>query len=337
MYRRVLVVCALLWLASCKSSPPPNVAATVNSRPITYTELDKQYQLQFPQNTDQPPSEEQVMIQKLEVLRTMIDSEILLQRAEKAGLMAVDSDVDAKLNELKAPYTQEEFQRQLTAKKLTLDDMKAQLRRDLSILKLLNKEVTSKINISDKDISDFYNANRAGFHLPEPQLHIASILVTPKPDDNVRNLKNDKAKTEEQARAKIMMLENRVRQGEDFGMLAQNFSEDQQSAGNGGDLGFIAESALEKVTPDVRKAILGLKPGQVSHVVRTPEGYRLFRLLGREGAGQRELSDPLVQQRIREQLQNRKDQLLKAAYYEVARNSAQLANYLASSIVVGKK
>ena len=59
------------------------------------------------------------MSQKLEILRGLIDNEIMLQRAEKLGLMAVDADVDAKINELKAPYTKEEFQRQLTQKKMT--------------------------------------------------------------------------------------------------------------------------------------------------------------------------------------------------------------------------
>ena len=60
-------------------------------------------------------------------------------------------DVETKLNELKAPYTQEELQKQLQSKKLTLDDLKQQLRRDLSIQKLFNKEITSHISISDAE------------------------------------------------------------------------------------------------------------------------------------------------------------------------------------------
>jgi peptidyl-prolyl cis-trans isomerase SurA len=323
-------------LAACKSSPPPNVAATVNSRPITYTELEKQYQLQFPQQGSEQLSEEQTNIQKLEVLRTMIDNEILLQRAEKAGLMAVDADVEQRLTELKAPYTQEAFQKQLTDRKLTLEDLKVQLRRDLSVKKLLNKEVTAKINITDKDIGDFYNANKAAFNLPEPRLHIAQILVTPIADENVRNLKNDDAKTEDAARSKILSIEGRVRAGEDFGMLAQNYSEDPQSAANGGDIGFIPESSLEKASPEVRRIIASLQPGQVSKPIKAREGYVLYRLITREPAGQRELSDPLVQQNIREELQKRREQMLTAAYYEVARNSSQVTNYLAANIVGAK-
>ena len=136
-------------------------------------------------------------IQKLEVLRTLIDSEIMLQRAEKMGLMAADADVEAKYNELKAPYTQEEFQKQLNSRKMTAEDLKAQLRRDLSVSKLFNKEITSQISITDKDITDFYNSNKASFNLAEPQIHMAQILVTPTADPNVRNLKNDKAQDDD--------------------------------------------------------------------------------------------------------------------------------------------
>src|SRR5258708_28384279 len=215
-------VLLLAAMAGCKRSAPANVAATVNGRAITYAELDQNYESQFP-SAEERPSDDQVLIQRLEVLRTLIDREVMLQRAEKLGLMAVDADVDAKFTELKSPYTQEEFQKQLDAKKMTVDDLKTQLRRDLSIQKLFNKEISSHINITDKDVADFYNANRASFNLAEPQIHMAQILVTPFPDPSVRNLKSDKAATPEQSKKKIHMLEERLRKNEGFSMLAQHY------------------------------------------------------------------------------------------------------------------
>jgi len=328
------VTILVLTGVACKHAVPDNVAATVNNRPITYADLDKQYQSQFMSSTERP-SDDQMMIQKLEVLRSLIDNEIMLQRAERLGLMATDSDVEAKLTELKSPFTQEEFQKQLATRKMSLEDLKAQLKRDLSIQKLFNKEITSHIAISDKDISSFYNANKSSFSFAEPQVHLAQIVVTPNPDPNVRNLKNDKAQNEDQAKKKIEMIVARVHQGEDFGMLAQNFSEDPTSAPNGGDLGFVPESALEKASPEVRKA-LSIAPGQVTPIIHTAEGYRVFKIFSKEPAGQRELSDPRVPQNIRETLLNRKDQLLRAAYYEVARDEAQVVNYLAQSITQNK-
>ena len=330
----VVFVCALLSLAACKKSAPANVAATVNNRVITLAELDKQYSTQFPPDRATPEvSEDLVAIQKLEVLRSLIDNEIMLQRAEKLGLMAVDADVEAKFNELKAPYTQEEFQKQLTGRKLTAEELKAQLRRDLSVQKLFNREITSHIAINDKDLADFYAANRDSFNLAEPQVHLAQILVTPNPDPGIRNLKSDKAQNDDQARKKIQMLLTRLNKGEDFTMLAQNFSEDPESAPNGGDLGFISESSLEKANVDLRKMVMQLQPGQVSPLIRTAEGYRILKVISKEPAGQRDLTDPRVQQTIRETLLNRKDTLLKAAYYERSRNDAKVVNYYAASIL----
>lgn len=338
MCRVVSLICTALLVTcatACKRAVSSNVAATVNGRVITYADLDKQYEAQF-MSSSEKPSADQMEIQKLEVLRTLVDSEIMLQRAEKLGLMATDADVESKLAELKAPYTEEEFQKQLAARKMTLDDLKAQLKRDLSITKLFNKEITSHISISDKDVTDFYNANKSSFNFPEPQVHLAQILVSPTPDPNVRNLKNDKAQNDEQARKKMDMLVARLRQGEDFVMLAQSFSEDPTTAPNGGDLGFVPESALEKANPEIRAAIQTAAVGQVTPVIKTAEGYRIFKIYSKEPAGQRELTDPRVQQNIRDTLRNRKDQLLRAAYYEVARDEAQVTNYLAQAVAQTK-
>jgi peptidyl-prolyl cis-trans isomerase SurA len=326
-----LLAITVLSISGCKRAVPENVAATVNGRVITYADLDKQYQTQF-MSSPEHPSDDQMMIQKLEVLRTLVDNEIMLQRAEKLGLMATDADVESKFTELKAPFTQEEFQKQLASRKMSAEDFKAQLKRDLSIQKLFNKEITSHISISDHDVSDFYNSNKSSFNFPEPQVHVAQILVTPNPDPNVRNLKGDKAQNEDQARKKMDMLLARLKQGEDFGVVAQNFSEDPTYAPNGGDLGFVPESALEKANPDIRKAIQSATPGQVTPIVHTSEGYRVFKVFSKEPAGQRELTDPRVQQNIRETLLNRKDQLLRAAYYEVARDEAKVVNYLAMTV-----
>jgi len=325
------LLCGFALLAACGRSVPSDVAATVNGRPIKYNEVDQAYKAQFPGKAE-GESEDQVQLRRLEVLRSLIDNEIMFQRAEKASLVATDADVDARLGELKSTYTKEEFDKQLKAWGVTLEELKARIRRDESVKKLFNKEITSKINITDGDIANFYNANRGSFNLPEPTVHLAQIVVTPQPDPNVRNLKNDKAKSDEEAVRKINAIATRLHQGEDFTMMAQNFSEDPQTTPNGGDLGFVPESSLEKTSPELRKLIMSLQPGQLSPVIHTQEGYRILKLLSKEPAGQRDLSDPRAQQTIRSTLLDRKDQLLKTAYYEMARNEAKVVDYMAQSI-----
>ncbi len=323
------VACAALF--SCKKTPPTNVAAQVNTRAITYAELDKAYQSQYPQQPE-GSSEDQVMMQKLDLLSSLINSELLMERAEKLGLTATDADVETEFNKMKAPYTKEEFDRQLAARKMSVEDLKSQLRHDLTIQKLINKEITSHITITDADVANFYNSNKASFNLAEPQIHMAQIVVTKNPDANVRNLKNSKAQNDAEAKAKITDIAERLKRGEDFAMLAQNYSEDPNSAANGGDRGFVPASALAGASPELRKLLDSLPPGGISPIIPTPDGYVILKVISKEPAGQRELNDPRVQQSIRDTLLNRKDNLLKAAYYEVARNNAKVENYLARRI-----
>jgi peptidyl-prolyl cis-trans isomerase SurA len=334
--KRIFVVLAAavaaLTLVSCKHSPPANVAAEVDSHAITNTDLEKTYQSQYSQQSE-GASEDQVLTQKLDLLSSMITQEIMLRKAEKLGLNAVDADVDAEISKMRAPYTKEEFEKQLSAQHMTLDDLRLKVRSKLTVDKLVNKEITSKITITDADVKNFYNNNKAAFNLPEPAIHMAQVLVTPFPDPNVRNLKNSKAQNDKEARAKIEDILGRLKRGDDFGMLAQNYSEDPNSAPNGGDMGFVRQSDLEKVNPELRKMVISLPPNGVSPIIPTPEGYRILKVISKEPAGQRELNDPRVQQNIRDTLLNSKDQLLRAAYYETARNDAKIQNYLAKSIV----
>jgi len=324
-------VLAAFSLVSCKKSPPAGVAAEVNGHAITTAELEKIYASQAAQ---QPPTSnaDVIMQQKLDLLTSLITSEIMLQKAEKLGLTAVDSDVDTDFNSKKAPYTKEEFEKLLADRHMTAADLRAQIRRDLTISKLINKEITSHIVITDADVTNFYNANKSAFNFPEPRVHLAQILVTPTPDPNVRNLKNSKAQSPPEAEAKIQDLQRRIKAGEDFALLAQNYSEDSGSAPNGGDMGFHPEGDFAKM-PDFLKLIREMPAGSTSGVVKMQEGYRIFKMVSKEPAGQRDLNDPRTQQEIREELRSQKDQLLKAAYFEVSRNGARIQNYLAQSIV----
>jgi peptidyl-prolyl cis-trans isomerase SurA len=203
---------------------------------------------------------------------------------------------------------------------------------------VLNKEITSKINITDGDITAYYNEHKAEFNLIEPQYHLAQILVTTQPNPQARNVAN-KAQNDAEAKKKIQAIENRLDSGEDFGTVAMNLSEQPETAQNGGDLGFVPESSL-KGDKQAFDAISKLKPGQYTGVLVVADpnshqifGYRVVRLISKEAAGQRELQDPRIQQAIREQLRDRKEQLLKAAYYEVIRDEAKVENFFAESIL----
>jgi peptidyl-prolyl cis-trans isomerase SurA len=330
----------MLLAAGCSSGRrDENVLATVDGRKIFRAEVDKYYSNQTA-GSDQQPSGEQATSLRLSILSQMIDDELLMRQAEKLGLLATDDEVQRKLTELKSPYTEEQFNQRLKEKKITLDDFKRDLRRSITREKVLNKEITAKINISDRDISDYYNSHRAEFNLIEPQYHLAQIFVTPTPNPQVRNLQNSKAQNDAEAKKKIEMIGNRLDSGDDFATLAMNYSEDTETSTNGGDLGFTPESALRNTDPATRETVMVLKPGQYSPVItvanpatRQVFGYRIVKLVSKEPAGQRALNDPRVQQAIREQLRDRREQLLKAAYYEVLRDHAKIDNYFAQQVL----
>jgi peptidyl-prolyl cis-trans isomerase SurA len=333
---------ALLALAAgCHRSPSADVVATVNGKQLLQTDLDKYYKanLATQGETAQKISSAQAQLRRLQILRQMIEDEILQQRASKLNLVASDEDVNAKLTEIKSPYTQDQFQEKLKQNNITLDDLKTNLRHSLTKEKLLNKEIESKINVTDSQIRDYYNAHKAEFNLIEPQYHLAQIVVTTTPSQQPGNLQNNKAGNDADARKKIAALRNSLENGEDFGTLAANYSEDANTSSNGGDMGFVAESAL-KTDAEAYNAINKLKLDQYTPVLPVYDNsshkvaaYVIYKLIAREPAGQRQESDPRVQQTIHQLLHDSQKQLLQNAYYEMLDDQAKIRNYFAEQIL----
>lgn len=339
-FRLAGLALALVFCLGCQKSHDSNTVAMVNGKPILRSEVDTVFQNNLGES-HQTPSKVQEEIMRLNIVRQLIDEEIVMQRAAKQNLVATDEEVSDRLNEIKAPFTQEEFQKRLDSQHMTLDDLKREIRRNRTEEKLFNKEITSRINITDADITSYYNEHKADFNLIEPNYHLAQIIVTatPMPPQQVGNLQNSKAMNDAQARQKIDMLHNRLESGEDFAALAMNFSENPNTAGNGGDMGFVSESQLRS-DAQVYAAISKLKPGQITDVLpvfggpnpKQPVGYAIYKLIDREVAGQRQLNDPRVQQTIRQTLRESREQLLKNAFLEMLRDQARVENYYAEQV-----
>jgi peptidyl-prolyl cis-trans isomerase SurA len=325
---------ALTVMAGCNkhTQHAPDVWGVVNGKEIKRDEVDKYYRTRV-NPEGQEPSQEEALSLKLNVLDELINNEILLEKAKKLNLEASDGEVEDKFTELKSPYTEDEFQRKLKDGGVAVNDLKSDLRRQLSIQKLLNREVVAKITITDQDVTEFYNANKSQFNVAEPQYRIAQIVVTPRKEQQVRNRKNDDATNEAEAQRKVKMLMDRLNSGADFGALAMDYSEDMNTAGTGGDLGYVPESALNQSDPALKKMVLGMKPGQVSQPIQLKEGYRILKLITRESPGLRDINDPQVQQTIRDTLRNRKEQLLRSAYLATVRDEARTTNYLAQQVI----
>src|SRR5437870_1458373 len=157
----IALLAALLLTASCgsESKASGDVVARVNGKEITMAELEKQFQLRT-SSEQAPPSQEEVQDLKLQLLNQMINDHILLEMAAQTGLTATDAEVEVKLNELKTQGTEEQFQQMLKQQKMSVDDLKTEYRKQITLDKLVNKEITSKISVSEAEIKSFYDKNK---------------------------------------------------------------------------------------------------------------------------------------------------------------------------------
>lgn len=330
----ILGVMLLLGLLSCKKSPTvgPDTAAIVNQTEIKNSDAEKVYQNRI-KTAGLPQSPEEVSTLRLNILSQLINNEILMQRAAKDNLTAAEAEVASKFAEFKKDYTEEKFQQFLKDQGITADDLRKELRKDATIEKLYNKEITSKITVSEAEITDYFNRNKQNYNLPE-SWHVQHILVTPFPDQQLNNAKSDDAKTDDEARQKVQTLLRRILGGEDFGIIAKDYSEDPTSAPNGGDLRLLSAQQLESIDPRFRQVVQSLRVGETyPSPVPTKYGYHIIKLLEKERGGQHDLTDPKVQADIRQIIFNRKETLLKTAYLEVVRNEATVQNFLAKKIL----
>jgi len=338
-HRRLLATLAAagLWAAilsaGCgrRATPGEAVWALVDDQPIYREQVERVYRSRTTQGNEAASPEEAASF-KLNILNELINNQILVMHASHSRITASEAEIDNKLAELKSPYSKEEFQKKLQEQGLDSDSLRRQVREGIIITKLLNKEIVSYINVTDAEIAAYYEKNKANFNVAETTYHIAQIQVTPGPDAEVRNLKNDDAKTPLDAQRKIQALYARLEHGDDFATVAQEYSEDPRTAAGGGDMGFIPASALNS-SPALKQMVTSLKVGQFSPIITSGGSYHIIKLLGMEEAGQHTLSDLRVQSSIRQTLRNEKEQLLKAAYIEMLRNRAKVVNYLAEDIV----
>jgi peptidyl-prolyl cis-trans isomerase SurA len=333
----VLALAMTSLVAGCRSTPAPTATpvsadtwAVVNGREIKRDDVEKAYQRTG--NASQPLSSEEMLTAKLSLLEELIVQDILLQKARDLKIEVPASELESAYAEAKKNISDEAFQQELSRRKVTAEDMREGLRRELLSDKVVQQEVVSKITVTDPEITDFFNANKAQFNLPEESYHLAQIAITPVREQQITNRTGDDATTPQAATAKMQMLMERLKGGMSFRELAAAYSEDPESAPRGGDLGLVPVSRLKQAPPQLRNAVLKMKPGS-ANVVSMGGAHTIVLMVAHEQAGQRDLTMPTVKERITETLRARREQLLRAAYLSALRSDADVVNYLARRVV----
>ncbi len=334
--RPLLFLLALSVVAgACQSKPaaPPVSAdawAVVDGREITRAEVDKAFWRNL-QSTP-PPSEEETATAKLEVLDQLIVQDLLLARARALKVELPDTELDAAYAEARKGITDEAFAQELGRRNLTVTEMREGLRRDMLVQKLFEREVSSKIVVTDQEVTAFFDANRAQFNRTEDAYRIAQIVITPVRDARIANRSGNDATTPQEAAAKVRMVMDRLKAGAPFSDVAADFSEDPETAPRGGDLGYVPLSALQQAPPQLREAVMTATPGS-ARLLSGGGAHTIVLVVAKDPAGQKDLSMPEVKNAITQGLRNRREQLLRAAFLGAIRNDAVVVNLMAKRLV----
>jgi len=334
--RFVVFLIALSGFAGgCQSKPaaPPVSAdawAVVNGHEITRDDVERS----FRRNLQAPPpaSEEETAAAKLEMLDQLVVQDLLLARARELKIELPDTELDAAYVEARKNIPDASFQQELARRNLTAADMREGLRRDMLVQKLLEREVVSKVAVTDSEVAAFFEANRAQFNRTEDAYRIAQIVITPVRDARIANRTGNDATTPQEAAVKVRTVMDRLKGGAPFADVAADLSEDPESAPRGGDLGFVPVSALQQAPPALRDAVLNGTPGS-ARLLSGGGAHTVVLVLAKDPAGQKDLSMPEVKDAITQGLRTRREQLLRAAYLGAIRNDAVVVNLIARRLV----
>lgn len=311
------------------------VAATVNGRNIMLQDVERQLN----QQTGGKPStlnQLELASARLQILDSLIQREVLFQRAEREKVLPTEQQIEAAIAAQKQQtgMTQEDFEKSLQAQNLNMERLREEAKKNLAIASLQDK-YSGQININDREVEDFYNANRDQF-VNARGVALAMIMVDPA-DNSSQGIRDD-AKNETDAKLKIDNVYQQLQGKADFATVARAKSEDPVSVQRGGDIGFATEEDLRSNSfpADLVSSFFGsMQVGDYTTPTRFSNGkWYIFKLAERRLQTENlTLESPGVRQQITQGLTNQRKQILNAALLETAMNEAKIVNNLAVNML----
>src|SRR5215204_6982340 len=311
------------------------VAATVNGRNIMLSEVERAVNQQTNGN---PSSLNQLQMAqaRLTVLSTLIQREVLFQRAEREKLLPTEAQIDGAIATQKqnSGMTAEDFEKSLKAQNISAETLREEARKDLAIAALQDK-YSGKIDINDREVEEYYQANRQQF-VKARGVALAMIMVDPA-DNSAEGIADD-AKNETDAKLKIDNIYQQLQGKADFATVARAKSEDINTVRRGGDVGFATELDLKNNSfpEELISSFFGsMQVGDYTQPTRFSSGkWYIFKLAEKRLATENlTLEAPGVRQQITQGLTNQRKQILNAALLETAINDAKIVNHLAANML----
>jgi len=296
------------------------IIAVVNDEVIAQSDLDRvlatieaEYRSLYTDLQELNRKLEQV---KENIINQMVEEKLILSEARKFAFKVEKENLEARIEQIREKFPSEkEFELFLEAEELTLKDLRDRFHDQEVMKKAVDYFVRSRIKVDPIEIRLFFKSEKAGLIQPE-KAFVRSILI--RVDDSCDQY--------EALRTSRTILE-RLRKGDDFEDLAKAYSQGV-SASDGGSLGYIEKGQLIK---EIDEAVFSLDPGGFTDVIKTPQGYRIFKV------EERMPSSPLTfaraQELIRDRLYKKKfselfnkwlEELKQNAYISIKENSTQV-------------
>lgn len=292
----------ILWAALLVAGLTPLVAfagervvleeiiARVNNEIITTSDVERSHRLlrqELQQRASGPELDRLFQEQEPNLLRDLIDQELLVQRGMDRGV-SVEADVIKRLDQIRQDMklnTLEDLERAMAAQGVSIEDFKQQLRDQMITQIVIQREVSGNVFVDAEKVRHYYLTHREEFQRPET-LRLREILIStaePPPDDPDR-------------RARVQEVLMKIRKGDKFEDVAREYS-DAPTSEQGGDLGYFEP---DKLAPAIREAVSGLLEGGVADPIPTRDGWLLLQVVEHKPAGIPPFEE--VENHIRERL-----------------------------------
>ena len=314
-------------LLICLALPPllpadaivEEIIARINNQIVTRAEYlrSKETLKQEAQQQDPSNAEKIIAERDKDVLRDLIDQQLLLEKGKDLGITA-DTEVIKRLDEMRKEMhmdSMEELEKAATSQGISYEDFKQNLKNQIITQQVISKEVGSRMNVSKDELQQFYDDHKSQLEQPE-QIRLSELLISTDKDKKDKNPPADETQLVAAAQAKADDLLAQLRKGASFEDLAKKNS-DGPTAAQGGDLGYFKRATLAKELEDKTFA---MKPGDVSDVIRTKQGFVILKVAEHQQAGVPPLSQ--IEGKVQDALYMQKLQPALRAYLQKLREEA---------------
>ena len=297
IFKAVLAGAAAVFLCTlAQAEVADRIVAVVNDEVITLSEWNsafEPYRANVVASRTGADREKVLAENRMILLNQMIDNLLIEQQSRKAGIVVADVELTNAIKDLlrKRNISQDDLQKALDREGTTLEAYKKGVRDQLMRIKLIQREIKSKVAVSDEEIGAYYLQHREDYEGKETVRIRQILLLLPKEGDPA-----EKAKIRADAEA----IHKRLLNGEPFERLSARYSQGSAAAA-GGDIGYIEKGMI---LHEVEEVAFSLSLNQISGVIESPIGFHILKVIDRRGAGIKNIES--VRKEIREKIDQEK-------------------------------